>query len=144
MVNTQPIRILSVEDHPVFRDGLSMIIGSQQDMLLVAHAANAVDAIAEFRRHKPDGPPASLHEWHGHPYCHPRSVSPGANHYVDHLGQRWRDPARAAGRSLRVPPEEHAEERLAGGDPPMCPRTMVRGSQWVGGVPSSWVWATDI
>jgi len=31
-----------------------MIIGSQQDMLLVAHAANAVDAIAEFRRHKPD------------------------------------------------------------------------------------------
>jgi DNA-binding NarL/FixJ family response regulator len=54
MVNTQPIRILSVEDHPVFRDGLSMIIESQQDMLLVGHAANAVDAIAEFRRHKPD------------------------------------------------------------------------------------------
>jgi DNA-binding NarL/FixJ family response regulator len=54
MLNTQPIRIFRVEDHPVFRDGLSMIIGSQQDMLLVAHAANAVDAIAEFRRHKPD------------------------------------------------------------------------------------------
>jgi DNA-binding NarL/FixJ family response regulator len=54
MVNTQPIRILSVEDHPVFREVLGMIIESQQDMLLVAHAANAVDAIAEFRRHKPD------------------------------------------------------------------------------------------
>jgi DNA-binding NarL/FixJ family response regulator len=53
-VITEPIRILSVEDHPVFREGLSMIIGSQQDMLLVAQAANAVDAIAEFRRHKPD------------------------------------------------------------------------------------------
>src|SRR5579862_7382765 len=51
---TQPIRILSVEDHPVFREGLSMIIGSQQDMLLVVQAANAVEAIAEFRRHKPD------------------------------------------------------------------------------------------
>jgi len=48
------IRILSVEDHPVFREGLSTIISSQQDMLLVACAANATEAIAEFRRHRPD------------------------------------------------------------------------------------------
>ena len=54
MAKPQPIRILSVEDHPVFREGLSMIIGSQDDMLLVAQAANAVEAMAEFRRHRPD------------------------------------------------------------------------------------------
>jgi len=54
MDDSKPIRILSVEDHPVFREGLNMIIGSQPDMLLVAQAANAVEAIAEFRRHRPD------------------------------------------------------------------------------------------
>jgi len=54
MADTNPIRILSVDDHPVFREGLSTIIGSQPDMLLVAQAADAVEALAEFRRHRPD------------------------------------------------------------------------------------------
>jgi len=48
------ITVLSVEDHPVFREGLSMIVGSQTDMLMVAQASNATEAIAEFRHHRPD------------------------------------------------------------------------------------------
>jgi DNA-binding NarL/FixJ family response regulator len=54
MSRTEPIRILSVDDHPVFREGLSTIITSQQDMALIAQAANAIEAVTEFRRHRPD------------------------------------------------------------------------------------------
>ncbi len=54
MVQGKPIRILSVENYSVFREGLATIIGSQQDMLLVAHASNAAEAVSEFRRHRPD------------------------------------------------------------------------------------------
>jgi DNA-binding NarL/FixJ family response regulator len=48
------IRVLSVEDHPVFREGLCTLIGSQPDMLLVAQAGNATEAMKEFRMHRPD------------------------------------------------------------------------------------------
>lgn len=50
----KPIRILSVDDHPIFQEGLSIIIASQPDMLLAGQAANATDAIEHFRYHLPD------------------------------------------------------------------------------------------
>src|ERR1044072_229232 len=54
VANAKHIRILSVEDHPVFRQGLATIIETEPDMVLVGQVANGVEAIAEFRRHLPD------------------------------------------------------------------------------------------
>jgi len=51
---SKQIRILSVEDHPVFREGLATIINAQPDMVMVAQAGNAIEAISEFRLHRPD------------------------------------------------------------------------------------------
>jgi CheY-like chemotaxis protein len=49
-----PIRILSVDDHPLIRKGIAGLLATQADMNLIAEAANGREAIQQFHRHRLD------------------------------------------------------------------------------------------
>jgi DNA-binding NarL/FixJ family response regulator len=48
------IRVLSVDDHPLLREGIAAIVNSAADMVMVAQAATGRDAVRIFREHLPD------------------------------------------------------------------------------------------
>src|SRR6266516_765579 len=54
MATSDRIRILAVDDHAMFRQGVAAVIRHQPDMLLVAEASTAGEAIQRFREHTPD------------------------------------------------------------------------------------------
>ena len=54
MSDESRIRVLSVDDHPLLREGIATIINNEPDMLLVAQAASGREAIRNFREHRPD------------------------------------------------------------------------------------------
>jgi DNA-binding NarL/FixJ family response regulator len=48
------IRVFTVDDHPLMREGIAAVIERQQDMVLVGEATNGREAIEGFRLHRPD------------------------------------------------------------------------------------------
>src|SRR5499425_456144 len=52
--DTNPIRILVTDDHPLFRQGVAGLLATQPDMLLIGEASNGREAVQLFRTHRPD------------------------------------------------------------------------------------------
>src|SRR6266852_2204667 len=52
--NPKPIRVLSVDDHPILREGIAALVNAETDMKLVAEASNGQEAVEQFRLHRPD------------------------------------------------------------------------------------------
>jgi DNA-binding NarL/FixJ family response regulator len=52
--DSNQIRILSVDDHPVLREGVAALVAGESDMAVVAQAPNGREAIQQFRAHRPD------------------------------------------------------------------------------------------
>lgn len=53
-IDIRPIRVMVVDDHPLFREGIAAVLGSQSDMELVAEAITGEEAISCFRKLRPD------------------------------------------------------------------------------------------
>ena len=54
MMNTTRIQILTVDDHPLLREGIAAVIQGEADMVIVGEASNGGEAIEVFRSKRPD------------------------------------------------------------------------------------------
>jgi DNA-binding NarL/FixJ family response regulator len=54
MSSPNQIRILTVDDHPLLREGIASLIGTEADLTIVGEASSGREAIEEFRKHRPD------------------------------------------------------------------------------------------
>lgn len=53
-INSNSIRILTVDDHPLLRDGIAALVNNQPDMTVVAEASSGLEAVERFKEHRPD------------------------------------------------------------------------------------------
>ena len=54
MSSKSPIRVFSVDDHPLLREGIAALVNSQPDMVLVGEASTGAEAIQQFKQQAPD------------------------------------------------------------------------------------------
>ena len=54
MSNKQSIRVFSVDDHPLLREGIATLVNNQPDMVLIGEASTGAEAIQQFKQHAPD------------------------------------------------------------------------------------------
>jgi len=51
---SEPIRVFSVDDQPLIREGIAALVNEEPDMRMIAQASSGCEAIQEFRQHRPD------------------------------------------------------------------------------------------
>lgn len=51
---TEPIRVLIADDHPLLREGIAALIANCNDIVVVAQAENGQEAVAAYRKFRPD------------------------------------------------------------------------------------------
>jgi DNA-binding NarL/FixJ family response regulator len=54
MNSSKPIRVFTVDDHPLLREGIAAVIGSQEDMLLISQASSGAEAVERYGELQPD------------------------------------------------------------------------------------------
>ena len=52
--NPNLIRVLTVDDHPLLREGIAALVKAEVDMEIVGEASDGEEAVKQFRRHRPD------------------------------------------------------------------------------------------
>jgi DNA-binding NarL/FixJ family response regulator len=52
--SANPIRVLTVDDHPLLREGIAALVSTQPDMKTIAEASTGREAIQQFRTWRPD------------------------------------------------------------------------------------------
>jgi len=51
---SEQIRVFSVDDHPLLREGIAALVNNQPDMTLIAEASTGAEALQRFKQHLPD------------------------------------------------------------------------------------------
>src|SRR4029077_13137438 len=54
VTSTSQIRVLTVDDHALIREGIAALVANQEDMSLVGEASNGREGVEQFRLHRPD------------------------------------------------------------------------------------------
>ena len=139
-MSTSPssIRVLTVDDHALLREGIAALVNAEPDMELVAEASDGEEAIKQFRRHRPDVTLMDLQmpNLNGtEAISRIRNEFPNAKIIVlSNLFRGCSGPARNQSGCSGIHPEGRCAQRTVGRDPERPCRTQANTARNRGGV----------
>ena len=110
------IKVLSVDDHALLREGIAALVNAESDMKLAAEATNGQEAIEKFRLHRPDVTLMDLqmpaHERHRGNHRHSKRIPQCPHHCPDDVRRRCPGVAGAESRRAGLHLERHVRREL--------------------------------